>query len=209
MKYRIVDLLQCSCGKSNFVVKNAATKRVPFVDSFSEVGCKTTCAFKGCSPASGGVKPSDCMECYSHEVMEGTVRCACGREWQIVAGIPRLLPDALSRELKKTQETFSSEWKMFRFGECNWGQDIDYRKTLFLDAMGAECKIKYLDPRNEVKVAFSDHSKAERVFGEQRKTSLEDGIQAMAEWVKEHGIRESNISRILKSQRTWRRVGPS
>jgi len=137
MKHRVIDLLQCSCGKSGLVLKSAATKRVPFADSFSEVRCETTCAFKGCSVPSSNVKPSDCAECFSHEVIEGRIQCNCGRAWQILMGIPRLLPDALSDDLKKTQDTFSNEWKMFRFGERNWGQDIEERKMLFLDAFGA------------------------------------------------------------------------
>ncbi len=39
-------------------------------------------------------------------------------------------------DFEKTQKTFSYEWKMFRFGERNWGRDISYRKRVFLDSMG-------------------------------------------------------------------------
>jgi UDP-glucose 4-epimerase len=60
-------------------------------------------------------------------------------------------------------------------------------------AIGKPCDVTYLDARNEVKIAFSDHSKAERVFGKRTKTSLEDGVRAMAAWVRKHGARESNI----------------
>jgi UDP-glucose 4-epimerase len=60
-------------------------------------------------------------------------------------------------------------------------------------AMGKEARTAHLDARNEVKIAFSDHSKAEAVFGKRSKTSLQAGIKAMAEWVEEHGARESSI----------------
>jgi UDP-glucose 4-epimerase len=60
-------------------------------------------------------------------------------------------------------------------------------------AMGKRCDVKHLEPRNEVKIAFSDHSKAERVFGKNKKVSLQDGIAMMAEWVRQHGSRESSI----------------
>jgi UDP-glucose 4-epimerase len=60
-------------------------------------------------------------------------------------------------------------------------------------AMGLPCRTVHLDPRNEVKIAFSDHSKAERIFGRREKTGLQEGISAMAEWVKKHGARESGI----------------
>jgi UDP-glucose 4-epimerase len=61
------------------------------------------------------------------------------------------------------------------------------------DAMGEKCRIKYLDPRNEVKVAFSDHSKAEQVFGTGIKVPLSEGLRTMAAWVKQNGMRESNV----------------
>jgi UDP-glucose 4-epimerase len=60
-------------------------------------------------------------------------------------------------------------------------------------AMGLPCRTEHLDPRNEVKIAFSDHRKAERIFGRREKTELQEGISAMAEWVKKHGARESSI----------------
>ena len=79
--------------------------------------------------------PSDCTECYASEITAGKLFCDQGHEWPIVDGIPRFIPESLARDFKKTQETFSFEWKMFRFGERNWGQDIETRKGLFLKGM--------------------------------------------------------------------------
>lgn len=77
-------------------------------------------------------------------------------------------------------------------------------------AMGKKCDVVHLDPRNEVKIAFSDHSKAERVFGKSQKVSLEDGIESMAAWVAEHGSRESNIFENIEIARnlppSWAKV---
>jgi UDP-glucose 4-epimerase len=79
----------------------------------------------------------------------------------------------------------------------NVGADVPYSVNelahVVAEAMGCSCKINHLDARNEVKIAFSDHSKAERIFGACAKTSLRDGIGKMAAWVREHGARESNI----------------
>ncbi|MFZ0964143.1 MAG: NAD-dependent epimerase/dehydratase family protein [Terriglobia bacterium] len=61
------------------------------------------------------------------------------------------------------------------------------------EAMGRECRVRHLEARNEVRVAFADHSKAEAVFGKHGKTPLEAGIRAMADWVKAHGARESSV----------------
>jgi len=79
----------------------------------------------------------------------------------------------------------------------NIGADVPYTVNelarVVADAMGKECRIKHLDPRNEVKIAFSDHSRAEGVFGKREKLSLEAGARAMAEWAKSHGARESSV----------------
>jgi UDP-glucose 4-epimerase len=61
------------------------------------------------------------------------------------------------------------------------------------EAMEAKTDIVHLDARNEVKIAFSDHSKAEKIFGKQPQTSFQAGVRAMAKWVKAHGARESNV----------------
>jgi UDP-glucose 4-epimerase len=79
----------------------------------------------------------------------------------------------------------------------NVGADVPYTvnalSRVIAQAMGREHRIRYLDARNEAKVAFSDHSKAERAFGGRRKMPLSDGIGAMARWVVQHGARESSI----------------
>jgi ubiquinone/menaquinone biosynthesis C-methylase UbiE/uncharacterized protein YbaR (Trm112 family) len=135
LKYRLMDLLRCSCGRTNFVLHDVTERNVPFYDSLPQVKCANTCALRQRSATS--VTAADCNECYSREIESGTLSCVCGKAYPIVRGIPRFLPDSLAPDLKKAQETFSYEWKMFRFGERNWGQDIEHRKDLFLDAMGA------------------------------------------------------------------------
>jgi UDP-glucose 4-epimerase len=79
----------------------------------------------------------------------------------------------------------------------NVGADVPFTVNqlarMVAEAMGREPNINYLDARNEVKIAFSDHTKADRVFGGQPKTSLEDGVRAMAQWVIKHGARTSGV----------------
>jgi UDP-glucose 4-epimerase len=79
----------------------------------------------------------------------------------------------------------------------NVGADVPYTVNHLAEvvaaAMGKQCRVVHLDARNEVKIAFSDHALAESVFGKRQKISLETGIRSMAEWVKEHGARESSI----------------
>jgi UDP-glucose 4-epimerase len=70
---------------------------------------------------------------------------------------------------------------------------VNHLAKVVATAMGKECKVRYLDSRNEVKHAFSDHAKVEHIFGNQPRTSLEDGIRAMVKWVTLHGARESGV----------------
>jgi len=58
-------------------------------------------------------------------------------------------------------------------------------------AMEASPRIIYLPPRQEVVMAFSDHSACHRIFGNGCQTSLEDGLRRMADWVKMVGARKS------------------
>jgi UDP-glucose 4-epimerase len=79
----------------------------------------------------------------------------------------------------------------------NVGADVPFTVNelakVVATALKVEGNIKHLEARNEVKFAFSDHSKAERVFGKRKKTTLKEGIAEMARWVESHGSRESNI----------------
>jgi UDP-glucose 4-epimerase len=56
---------------------------------------------------------------------------------------------------------------------------------------GVEPNIKHLEARKEVLHAYSDHSKAQEVFGAQEPVSLQEGISKMAAWAREVGARES------------------
>jgi UDP-glucose 4-epimerase len=79
----------------------------------------------------------------------------------------------------------------------NIGADVPYTVNhlaeVIAESMQKECKVVRLEPRNEVKIAFSDHGLAEAVFGRAEKVPLEVGIRTMARWVQEHGSRESCI----------------
>jgi UDP-glucose 4-epimerase len=96
----------------------------------------------------------------------------------------------------------------------NVGADVPHTVNKLAEivssAMGKPCRKVHLDPRNEVKIAFSDHGKAEQVFGKKEKTSLENGVQAMASWVLKHGVRESsifeNIEIAKKMPPSWAKV---
>ena len=60
-----------------------------------------------------------------------------------------------------------------------------------LEVMGMKGEIRHLEARNEVVMAYSDHSKAERIFGDHASTPLREGLARMAAWAKRAGARKS------------------
>ena len=61
------------------------------------------------------------------------------------------------------------------------------------NAMRSDIKIEYLQQREEVVHAYSDHSKFVSIFNPPQQVSLPEGILKMAKWVQNHGARESAV----------------
>jgi UDP-glucose 4-epimerase len=83
------------------------------------------------------------------------------------------------------------------YGEVfNIGADKDYSVKVLAEevmkAMKLENEIRFLEARNEVVHAHSDHSKIKKIFGEYSTTTLEAGLAGMVDWAKETGIQKSN-----------------
>ncbi len=68
---------------------------------------------------------------------------------------------------------------------------INVLATEIAKAMGVDPVISHVPARNEVVHAYSSHEKVQRVFGERRLTTLQEGLTNMAAWVKDHGARQS------------------
>lgn len=79
----------------------------------------------------------------------------------------------------------------------NIGGDTEYSvKELaqeVISVMGVKQPIRFLEARNEVLHAYSDHSKIKKVFNVNEKefVSLKDGLKKMAGWAKTAGIKKS------------------
>jgi len=79
--------------------------------------------------------------------------------------------------------------EVFNVG-ANTPYSVNYLAKVVAEAMELECKVEHLDPRVEVKHAFSSHEKLERVFGKGAPAPLEDGVRRMVEWAKRAGARK-------------------
>jgi UDP-glucose 4-epimerase len=79
----------------------------------------------------------------------------------------------------------------------NIGADKEYTVNelamAVMHSMKMEGQIRHVEARNEVQHAFADHSKAHRIFkiDPNKITTLEHGLNLMAEWSRHAGIRKS------------------
>ena len=77
----------------------------------------------------------------------------------------------------------------------NVGADTPYTVNELAEkvatAMGVPVNIMYLDPRSEVKHAFSSHERMRDVFAYASAVSLEDGLERMAQWARGAGAKQS------------------
>jgi UDP-glucose 4-epimerase len=104
------------------------------------------------------------------------------RAFSYIADVAPVIADAIETTAARNQ-TF------------NIGADIPYSLNDLARevaaAMGVAPQVTYLDPRVEAQHAYSSHDKVRRVFGARPQTSLHDGLEQMAVWVKGHGTRQS------------------
>ena len=95
----------------------------------------------------------------------------------------------------------------------NVGADVPYSVNDLADAvrraMGVpDHPVVHEPPRNEVKHAFSDHSRAQAVFGDDARTPLEEGLARMVGWARDHGPRATEAFTDIEIERNlppvWR-----
>lgn len=69
---------------------------------------------------------------------------------------------------------------------------VNYLAETIADAMDVKKSVTYLPPRNEVNIAYADHSRSQKAFKIKAKpVSLEVGVKRMAAWVKKAGAKQS------------------
>ncbi len=79
----------------------------------------------------------------------------------------------------------------------NVGADVPYSINALADTVRRAMRVPdhpviHHEARSEVKHAFSDHTKVQRVFGEPPATALDEGIRRMVQWAREQGPREAS-----------------
>ncbi len=134
-----------------------------------------------------GDKYRNVVGIFMNQILQGKPMTVFGdgtqtRAFSYIGDIAPLMADAISNPAAYNQV-------------FNIGADTPYSVNQLAEAiaksMGAEPDIVHMPPRNEVQDAYSSHAKINTVFGERKPCSLEDGLQRMSAWVKQHGARSS------------------
>jgi UDP-glucose 4-epimerase len=114
--------------------------------------------------------------------------------------------DDVAPDIARSAEMPEAYGQVFNIG-ADQPYAVKHLAEVVACAFGQEARIRFLPPRNEVVHAFSDHSKARRIFGERPATSLEEGVARMAAWARRAGVRKSkkfdNIEVTLKLPPSW------
>ena len=98
--------------------------------------------------------------------------------------------DDVAPVIARSIEVPQSANEVFNVGADTPHTVLDLAHTVARAFGVADPEIEFLPAREEVVHAFSDHAKLHRVFGLEPTVSLEDGLQRMADWAREIGVRE-------------------
>jgi 2-polyprenyl-3-methyl-5-hydroxy-6-metoxy-1,4-benzoquinol methylase/uncharacterized protein YbaR (Trm112 family) len=154
MKKRLLDWILCpNCGERP-QLQVLQQERVEVPAPVKSPSCAFYCARHGIfRPAESGAAP-DCGTCYSEEILEGALNCACGLVYPVIGGIPRMLTNAreeyadffarhgLAGVPKRTtpevadprsSKSFGLQWTLYQEGDNTWFKDdANLRKREFL-----------------------------------------------------------------------------
>ena len=98
--------------------------------------------------------------------------------------------DDVAIPIAKSVDIEDSYNKVFNIG-ADEPYSVNQLATVVCNEFGVAPNINYLAERNEVLHAYSDHSRAHKIFGKQTGISLAEGISKMATWAKNTGARQS------------------
>ena len=97
MKYRMLDLLRCTCGQRlrlHPFLEEGETTTVP-LDGMGLPRCGQYCGLRDVSAAKdcaeGNAEKMDCRACYARLIREGVLVCECGAIYPVMGGIPRFV----------------------------------------------------------------------------------------------------------------------
>ena len=134
-----------------------------------------------------GDKYRNVLGIFMNEIMQGKALTIFGdgeqkRAFTYIGDIAPVIADSIGNPSAYNQ--------IFNIGSDEPSSVNELAKYI-MDAFGASVDIKHLPERNEVKFAYSDHTKAKKILSYESKISLKEGIRRMAQWAKSAGPRES------------------
>jgi len=140
MTFELFDVLRCSCGNREFRLEGRVTGSNAPSMAVDRVLCQEFCGFKQCRVSAETVNMDDCANCRAQRVLEGSIICACGRQWRVTRGVPSFAGrrlHAVSREcfVVESDPRTDPRWEGFVSGHA--GSTI-YHSLGWLNALAVE-----------------------------------------------------------------------
>lgn len=108
--------------------------------------------------------------------------------------------DDVAIPIAKCVSTPSAYNEIFNIG-ANKPYNVNELANIVAEHFGTTPNINYLKARKEVLHAYSDHAKAERIFGKTDTLTLGQGIKKMADWAKKVGARKGQEFKNIEIKR--------
>lgn len=150
-----------------------------------------------------GDKYRNVVGIFMNQILQGKPMTIFGdgeqtRAFSYIGDITPIMADAI--------ETPDAYNQVFNIG-ADQPYSVNELAMAIAKAMGVDANIIHVPARNEVMHAYSSHEKVSRVFGDREMHSLHQGLERMAEWVKDHGARTSkkfgNIETMKNFPKAW------
>lgn len=134
-----------------------------------------------------GDKYRNVVGIFMNQILQGKPMTAFGdgsqtRAFSYIGDMAPIMADAIN-----VKEAYN---QIFNIG-ADHPYSINELAEAIARSMDVELNISYVPARNEVQHAYSSHAKVAQIFGDRPLTSLEEGLNKMANWVKDHGARSS------------------
>ncbi len=113
MRFRLLDLLICPDCKNILHCDVLIKSKVDISRQINISTCQFWCAFHNVNLLESEAKITDCQACQEIEIIDGILKCSCGKSYPVAGGIPRILPPSLRPVEKKTARKFGYEWTKF------------------------------------------------------------------------------------------------
>ncbi|MDD5681084.1 MAG: methyltransferase domain-containing protein [Candidatus Omnitrophica bacterium] len=135
MKYRLLDVLACSCCGANLALKGeiiSPVKSIVDKNAVRNPHCSSFCGLYSVPIAER--KNFDCFACFQKEIVEGTLCCTkCGKTYPVKESIPQLLSgNERDKGADQVRKKFEFQWQAWGHEKKIFGREHEENTQFIL-----------------------------------------------------------------------------